>query len=82
MQEISEELSPALQNCWRGSLTDAAYATFNSSEINLCCSSKRLAMFQLGELRPEHGIQKEIELLKSSLKCKLWKHYKLSEGSE
>lgn len=49
------------KNCWRGGRQpDPAYPTLNSSEINLVCSTKPLATFQLGELRPDPGIQKEI----------------------
>lgn len=52
---------PNPKNCWRGGRQpDPAHPTLNSSEINLGCSTKPLATFQLGELRPDSGIQKEI----------------------
>lgn len=58
--EALEELSPTLRTAeGEGRQPDTAYSTFNSPEINLCCSSKPLAAFQLGELRADPGIQKE-----------------------
>lgn len=49
------EPCPALQNCWTWREPDAAHFTFNCTEINLCCSSESLAMFQRGELRNPKG---------------------------
>lgn len=60
-QEALEELSPTVRTAeGEGRQPDTAYSTFNSSEINLCCSAEPLATFQLSELRPDSGIQKEI----------------------